>query len=170
MRKPYQEMTSCSMSAQVTCGAGDENALTFSIRCSYVPDGECTVELLAPETVKGVTAIVDGDTLRLTYKDDQCLNAGTLGSEEMSPAVCLPRMMDALRKGWLLEENREKWNDVPCVRMALDQTGSKGGKIISTLWLRQNDGTPVHGEITVDKKIILQAEFTDFKFHDILKK
>ena len=44
--------------------------------------------------------------------------------------------------------------------------GSEGGKILSTLWLRQEDGTPLRGEIAVDDEIILQAEFTAFQFHD----
>ena len=38
--------------------------------------------------------------------------------------------------GWLLEENEEVWDDVPCLRLTVDQSGSSG-KILSTLWLRQ---------------------------------
>jgi hypothetical protein len=166
-REPYQSMDGCSMEAEVTCGVGEEDALTFTLRCDYVPDGECTVEALAPETVAGVKALVDGETLQLTY-EDECLNAGTLSSEDVSPAVCLPRLMDALRKGWLLEQNQEDWDGVPCLRLCMDQTGDGGGKLLSTVWLRKDDGTPVHGEISVDNEIILQAEFTSFQFGGIL--
>ena len=76
--------------------------------------------------------------------------------------------MDTLRSGWLLEQNPEKRGTVPCVRLSLDETGKQGGKIVSTVWLRQKDGLPVCGEVAVDGKIILRAEFTEFQFGDIL--
>ena len=168
-RKAYQEMTGCTMEAAVTCGCGTQDLLTFTLRCGYVPDGTSTVEVLAPEDVAGVRATLDGKTMNLTY-DGACLNPGALKSEELSPATCLPALMNALRDGWLLEENREDWNDVPCLRVCLDQTGKNGGKFLTTLWLKQDGGTPVYGEISVDDEIILQAEFTSFEFCDTLQK
>ena len=166
-RQPYQNMTGCAMEAEVTCGADPETLLTFTLRCDYVPEGESTVEVLSPETAAGIKALVDGETMRLSY-EDLVLNAGTLSSEEISPAACLPRLMSALRNGWLLEENEETLDDVPCLRLSLDETGENGGKIVSTLWLRQEDGTPLRGEIAVDGEIILQARFTEFTFGDII--
>lgn len=165
-RTAYQDMTGCTMEATVTCSYGDTEK-EFTLKCDYVPDGTSTVEVLAPETVAGVKAEISGDTLSLSYEGD-CLNAGTLSSEDVSPADCLPWLIKALRDGWLLEQNKEDWGDVPCLRLALDQTGNNGGKVLSTLWLRQDDGTPVRGEISVDGQIILTAEFTSFQFHDIL--
>lgn len=82
--------------------------------------------------------------------------------------ACLPRLMSALREGWLLEENEESWDDIPCLRLTVDQTGEDGEKILSTLWLRQDGGAPVRGEIAVDGEIILTAEFTSFAFYDIM--
>ena len=76
--------------------------------------------------------------------------------------------MSALRDGWLLEENEETWNDVPCRRLMVDQSGTQNGKIVSTVWLRQEDGTPVRGEISVEGEIILTAEFTSFAFYDTI--
>ena len=96
-------------------------------------------------------------------------NAGVLGSEEISPAACLPRLMSALRDGWLLEENREDWNETPCLRLSVDQSGLQDGKIVSTVWLRQEDGTPLRGEIAVDGEIILTADFTSFAFCDTME-
>ena len=52
--------------------------------------------------------------------------------------------------------------------MSLEQTGTDGSSVDSTLWLKKDDHTPVRGEIAVDGKIILQAEFTDFQFGAIL--
>ena len=166
LRDAYHDMTGCTMEAAVTCSQWDR-VWQAELRCEYVPDGEITVEVLSPETIAGVRAVLDGDTLTLEY-EDLCLNAGTLSSQSVSPMDCLPRLMSALRDGWLLEENEETWNDVPCRRLMVDQSGTQNGKIVSTIWLRQEDGTPVRGEISVEGEIILTAEFTSFAFYDTI--
>ena len=166
VRTPYQEMAACTMTAEVACRQ-KESEWTALLRCEYVPGGESTVEVLEPELIAGVKAVFTDEDWRLSY-EDAILNVGSLSSEKLSPALCLPRLMSALREGWLLEENDEAWNDIPCRRLALDQTGEKGGKIVSAVWLRHDDGTPLRGEISVDGEIILTAEFTNFVFCDTI--
>lgn len=167
LRAPYANMTGCEMEAEIVWSEGDQE-WRAEVRCDYVPDGETTVEVLSPETIAGVRAVVTGEDLKLEY-EDLCLGAGTLSSQQVSPMACLPRLMSALRDGWLLEENREDWNEIPCVRLTVDQSGSQDGKILSTLWLNTADGTPVRGEIAVDDEIILTADFTGFSFYDTME-
>lgn len=166
LRNLYHDMSGCSMEAQVTC---DQQGAewTAELRCEYIPGGESTVEVLSPETIAGVKAVLQDTDWYLEYEGES-LNAGTLSREEISPAVCLPRLMNALRNGWLLEENKEVWGEVPCLRLTVDQSGTQNGKILSTVWLRQEDGTPLRGEIAVDGEIILTAEFTAFSFYDTI--
>lgn len=167
LRQRYHDMPGCTMEASVTCG---QEGLEWEalLRCAYTPDGESTVEVLEPDTIAGVKAVLSDSDWRVEYQDD-CLNAGPVGSEEISPAACLPRLMNALRDGWLLEENREDWNGTPCLRLTVDQSGLQDGKIVSTVWLRQEDGTPLRGEIAVDGEIILTADFTSFAFCDTIE-
>lgn len=167
LRRPYHDMAGCEMEASVSC---DQEGLRWeaSLRCAYVPGGESTVEVLSPEAIAGVRAVLSDTDWRLEYQGD-ALNAGSLSREEISPAMCLPRLMNALRDGWLLEENRETWAGVPCLRLSVDQSGLQDGKIVSTVWLRQEDGTPLRGEIAVDGEIILTAEFTRFSFCDTME-
>ena len=167
LRAPYANMTGCEMEAEIVWSEGDQE-WRAEVRCEYVPDGETTVEVLSTETIAGVRAVVTGEDLKLEY-EDLCLGAGTLSSQQVSPMACLPRLMSALRDGWLLEENREDWNEIPCVRLTVDQSGSQDGKILSTLWLNTADGTPVRGEIAVDDEIILTADFTGFSFYDTME-
>jgi len=166
LRDRYHDMAGCTMEAVVSC---EQEGLAWEaeLRCDYVPGGESTVEVLSPETIAGVKAVLSEPDWRLEYQGDS-LNAGTLSDEEISPAVCLPRLMNALRDGWLLEENEEEWNGVSCLRLTVDQTGVKDGKLLSTVWLRQDDGTPLRGEIAVDGEIILTADFTNFAFYDTI--
>lgn len=166
LRDRYHDMAGCTMEATVICGQGGLE-WEADLRCDYIPGGESTVEVLAPETIAGVKAVLDENTWRLEYESDS-LNAGTVSREEISPAACLPRLMNALRDGWLLEEDEETWSEVPCLRLAVDQSGTQDGKIVSTVWLRQDDGTPLRGEIAVDGEIFLTAEFTNFTFYDTI--
>ena len=166
-REQYQDMAGCTMEATVSC---EQAGLEWEavLRCEYTPDGESAVEVLAPETIAGVKAVFSDTDGSLEF-EGEVLNAGRLSTQQLSPAACLPQLMDALRDGWLLEENEEEWNDVPCLRLCLDQTGAEDGKIVSTLWLRQDDGAPLRGEIAVEGEIILTADFTDFSFYDTLE-
>ena len=143
-RMPYRNMAGCVMEAEVSC-TQDGAVWEATLRCDYVPEGETTVEVLSPETI-----------------------AGALSSQDISPMACLPQLMSALRDGWLLEENQEDWGETPCVRLTVDQTGAQDGKILSTLWLRQEDSVPLRGEIAVDGEIILTADFTSFSFYDTI--
>ena len=154
------------MEAEVFC-TQDGAVWEATLRCDYVPEGETTVEVLAPESIAGVKAVLSGGEVALEY-EDQCINAGTVSSQDISPMACLPQLMSALREGWLLEENREEWQETPCLRLTVDQTGTQDGKIYSTLWLRQEDSTPLRGEIAVDGEIILTADFTSFSFYDTI--
>ena len=166
LKRQGYDCAGCTMEAAVSC---DQEGLAWEaeLRCEYVPGGESTVEVLSPETIAGVKAVLNDTDWRLEYEGDS-LNAGALSDEEISPAACLPRLMNALRDGWLLEENEEEWNGVSCLRLTVDQTGVKDGKILSTVWLNLADGTPVRGEIAVDGEIILTADFTSFSFYDTI--
>ena len=166
IRAAYQTMSGCEMTAVVTC---DQAGLEWSatLQGTYVPGGESTVEVLEPLELAGVRAVIREDGWTLEY-GDLCLDAGILTDEAVSPATALARIVYALREGWLLEENDEDWDGVPCIRLALDQTGAAGGDMVTTVWLRQADGTPLRGEIAVDGETILTVEFTSFAFCDTI--
>lgn len=162
LRSPYHDMNSCTMTAAVSCSQ-EEQLWEAVLQCNYIPGGESTVEVLEPENIAGIQAVLTGSELKLVYQD-LCLNAGTVSTQEVSPMACLPRLMSALRDGWLLEENRESWNEIPCLRLTVDQSGIQAGKLVSTIWLRLDDGTPLRGEISVEGETILTADFSSFNF------
>ena len=110
--QPYRDMSFCAMEAEVRCDGGDGTVWDFSLRCEYDPEGTTTVEVLSPETAAGVVAEIEGEDLTLRYRD-LCLGAGTVSPEKLSPMQCLPELMAALRKGWLLAESREEVEGEP---------------------------------------------------------
>lgn len=161
LRVPYQEMAGCVMEAEVSCLLQDGESWSAALQCTYVPEGTTVVEVLSPETIAGVRAELDGNRKYLRFGGER-LDAGLVSREEISPAECLPRLMDALREGWLLEESEEELNGVPCVRLTVDQSGERAEKVCSTVWLRQDSGAPVRGEISVDGELAFTAVFTGF--------
>ena len=155
LRSVYQEMSGCEMTAEVTC---EQSGLEWSatLHGTYVPGGESTVEVLEPLELAGVRAVIREEGWTLEY-GDLCLDAGTLTEEAVSPATALARIVYALREGWLLEQNDESREGVPCTRLALDQTGASDTDIVTTVWLRQADG-----------ETILTVRFTKFGFCDTI--
>ena len=165
-RAAYQSMSGCQAEAVITCGVGEEDVISFTLRCDYQPGGKHTVEVLAPAAVAGIRAVIDGEELSVVW-EDLVLPAGTLGAAKLSPAACISWLMDALRDGWLLEECSETVGETPCLRLALDESsGAQSAE--ANLWLRQEDLIPVRGEISLDGEIILTAEFTAFRFYDTM--
>lgn len=164
LRKLYEDMAGCSMVAEVCCSF-DTLLWTGELRCDYVPSGESLVEVLKPESIAGVRARMRDDSWQLEY-EETVLPVPVLGETSLSPAACLPRLMHALREGWLLEEREEVLREIPCLRLTLDESAPDGRKIVSTLWLRREDGIPLRGEVALENEIILTAEFTSFTFYD----
>ena len=141
IRAAYREMSGCELTMKVVCGEAQREWVA-TLQCHYAPEGESTVEVTEPLELAGVRAVLREADWSLEYSD-LCLNIGPLSAEQISPATVPVRMLNALREGWLLEVNTEERQDIPCVRLALEQTGSGGGDIVTTIWLQQTDGTPV---------------------------
>lgn len=160
----YAAMEGCELEAVVKCEYADE-LRSYTLRCAYVPAGESQVTVLAPESLAGLSAVFDGETCTLRY-DGLVLPAGTLGDSQLSPAEALPRLIDALRTGYLLEQSREDIGGETLHRLTVE-TETAGAKEYWTAWLR-DDGTPTAAEITVKEKLIFRMEFTAFAFGAIL--
>lgn len=164
LRQPYLDAPGCTMTAEVSC-PWEDLVWQGTLKCDYVPGGDSTVEVLAPELIAGVKAIV-GEDFSLSY-EGEVLNIAPLTEEELSPAACLPRLLDALRSGWLLEENRETWEETECLRLVVDQSGDSG-KLVSTFWLRLEDASPLRAEVALEEETIFIVEFTEFSFCDMM--
>lgn len=160
----FAAMESCAMEARVKCEYEGE-LRAYTLRCDYAAQGESRVTVLEPEALAGLSAVFDGEGCTLRY-EELVLDAGTLGESALSPAEALPRLMEALRTGWLLEQSREEGAEGALTRLTLE-TEENGVKHDWTVWLRE-DGTPAAAETTVKEKLIFRMEFTSFSFGAIL--
>ena len=164
--EPYRAMTGCTAEAEIDCEYETE-VRTYALRCEYVPEGESTVTVLAPESLAGVSAVFSGKDASLRY-DDLVLDAGTLGGEKLSPAAVLPRLLDALRNGYLLEESREKLGEEDCLRLTFETAG-EAEKLYFTVWLPEKSGGPVAAEVSSGTVLNFRLKFTSFTFGAIIE-
>lgn len=160
LQEEYQGLDGCDLTAKVRCD-WDGEVEDYTLRCSWNADGVSTVEVLEPVLLQGVQAEFDREKLTLTY-DGVSLPAGTLSEEELSPAQCLPMLMDAICDGYILEKGAEEIDGQMCARLLFDVTGGQGNKIHDTIWFGA-DHVPIRAEVEVDGAVIFMVEFTAFQ-------
>ena len=163
----YESMESCSMEAVVCCEYFDERR-EYTLHCDYNAGGESIITVLKPAGLQGISIRFDGEKRQVLY-EDIVLDAGTVGESRLSPVEILPRMMDAVKNGWLLEENAEQMDGEPLRRMTFE-VEENGAKQYWTLLFDEKTGCPMTAELSEDSRLIFTIEFTKFKINDIIKK
>ncbi len=159
LQEEYRLLEHCDMTAKLRCDRETETE-EYTLRCRWNADGVSTVELLEPEELTGIRAEWNGDELTLIY-DDVSLAAGTYGAEELSPANCLPLLMDAIRDGYILQKNTEKTDGTECLRLLFDMTGMRGGKVQYAVWFGAGH-VPLKAEVITEEQVIFTVDFTEF--------
>ena len=112
-------------------------------------------------------SIVYDGAQRQVVCDDLVLDAPMLGQNRLSAAVILPRLMDAVKQGWLLEESAEQEGE-EALRRVTFETEEKDVKLYWTVWFDEVTGTPRYAEVSEDKQLFFTMEFTNFSFDDIM--
>ena len=158
----YDAMESCRMEAKVRCEYSSESR-EYTLACTYRAGGECEVKILAPEGLQEISVVFDGEQRRVIYKD-LVLDAPALGKNRLSAAEILPRLMDAVKQGWLLEENAEEKS----LRRMVFETEENGVKQYWTVWFDEETGVPRCAEVSEDSQLFFTIEFTNFSFDDII--
>lgn len=160
----YETAQRIEMTARVCCEYEHERR-EYTLRCIDSAQGESSVEVLSPEELCGVRAIVGGEETYLQY-DDLLLDAALLGTSKLSPAEILPRLLEAMREGWLLEQSREEGAE-ELLRLCFETEGAEE-KLYWTVWLNEETGAVTAAEVTEGEELFFTMEFTDFVFGDIL--
>ena len=158
---PYLQMT-----AEIECEYENEKR-EYTLTCHYVPDGLSVVSVVEPEALLGLVAEFEGEEKRLSYQDT-VLDAPLLGMEGLSPAGLLPLLCDAIRDGYIIEENTETCRDIDARRITFLEEGQQES-LYYTVWFTKDDGRPLAAEVTTGTVLNFKLAFTDFTFGDILE-
>jgi len=158
----YGSLAGYTAEAEVTICTQEEN-LSYTIR--FEKDGEdIRAAVLAPESVSGVTAQLDGEGLKLTY-DGTVLAAGTTPCT-LSPITCVPLLLSALPESYVSSWGESEILGVKALRLCYETEWE--GEMLSCILYFDEENLPIYGEIAEDGKIIASAGFTRFVFGDII--
>ena len=154
IQSQYDKVASAEMEAEVTLHLPEENR-TFTFVCRYAAQGETTVMILAPEELRGVTAVVEGEQLTVSY-EDMMLPAGTL--DTVCPANVLPYLLRQLGAGYVSQWCEESVDGVECYRLTVDNE-----ETLLTVWLESASLIPRFAEVAgKDGEKILSLKMLSF--------
>lgn len=157
LRTYYEQLETAQLRGEITSHLAQESR-SFTVVCDYTKDGDSHISVEAPQELAPLRATV-GDELHLTW-EDMTLAAGR--SEALSPCTCPVWLMHAAAEGYVVEWNRETWEDTPCLRLALDTTAPDGTKVLCTIWCTEDGYAPVYAEFSADGALTLSMQILSF--------
>lgn len=138
---------------------------TLHYTLSLQKDGEeIEAHVLAPDTLKGITARIDDESLSLAY-DGVMLDAGTL-NPKVSALTCVPLLFDAFPESYISVRSEENFQEHNALRVSFE-TEKEGETLLCTMYFSE-ESAPLYAEIAENGKIIAFVQFTKFAFGDIL--
>lgn len=130
----------------------DDKSEEFTLE--YAEDGDgCTVTVLSPEIIKGVSAHISKGETALEY-ESVTLDTGPLDSYGLTPMSALPLMTDAIRNGYI----DSAWTDgenIAAVYIPSDNVSVE-------MRIDKYTKTPVSAEIASDGHVRVFAEIKDW--------
>lgn len=152
------EATACQMEAEVLADYGDR-VYTYTLSFQWNEAGESRITVQAPETIRGVTAVIAEGETKLLYEGAE-LETGPLSSNGLSPLDALPALLTACREGYISQVDMERWGDVLAVRVTYGEgDGSVVDAVQYRIWYAVETGQPLYGEILSGGKSVIQCTF-----------
>lgn len=158
IQEQYAALSTAEMEAQVVTHTSEENR-EFTLQCTYDAENGATTTILSPEDLKGVSAAITAEGLKVTY-NGTAFSAGDL--QEVCPANCLPWLLESLAEGYLRSEGTEDMADRACHRLALETAANDGTKVVCTAWIDQETLLPLYAEFSTNDNIVLTVTMQSF--------
>lgn len=146
---------SCSFEAEITADYGDE-LLTFAVYCEGDNEGDLAFRITEPETIAGITGIMDREGGKLTFRDT-ALAFPLLADGQISPAGASWIFFYTLRGGYLTSVGMEE----EMLRVTIDDSYEEDALTVD-IWLNEED-IPVRAEILYDGRRILTLVIRNFQ-------
>ena len=154
-RMPYRNMAGCVMEAEVSC-TQDGAAWEATLRCDYVPEGETTVEVLAPETIAGITAHVKDSAADVSFDDTQ-LGLGSLANGRLAP-LAAPYVLGQSWAGAYIDSTGTEDG----LLRATYRLGYDKQELVVDTWFTEEPFTPQYAEISADGRMVLSIRISNF--------
>ncbi len=156
LRRTLAAAQKAAVTADVTANLGNER-FSCTLACTVTAD-ETAVELIAPETVAGIRAIVGRDAASIEYEG---LSLGLGGwTPDTSPVTALPLLLNALRAGSVLRG----WTEREGEQTLLVRDYYVTDDTTLTVWFDDGGLLPVRAEFVCGGETVLRCEILDFTY------
>lgn len=157
--KLYAELENASMQATIQADFGDRVSV-FTLRFDYARDAVSTIEILAPEEVKGIKATIEAGQTELAY-DGLMLETGPLPGTGLTPVDALPVIVQTWGHGYMSSTGVEKIDGVSYVRIVYKSTVS-GVEVEHSAWFDQRTYQPLKAETMANGARVITCTFDTF--------
>lgn len=142
----------CAMELEARAESGNL-VWELTLDCRLDPAGKGSVTVLAPESISGVTALVDDTAGSLRY-GDMALGLGLLPGTELAPAAAPGKLARSWTQAWIASAGEE---DAGVMARYED------GRFTVSTWFDENQ-IPIRAELAVDGKLCFTAEIRKFEW------
>lgn len=164
-RSKYLSMAGCTAQVELTADYG-ERIFPCTVVLDHTAGGETTLTLLEPELLRGVTARVRAGELTLEF-DGMAVEAGPLLPEGLSPLDCLPFVLEQMKTGYLSQWGYETVGERECLRLTASNPEKEPGEgVETTLWLLRPGYELLRAEVSVEGRMALRCECTEFEWKE----
>ena len=157
----YAELTQANMQVTLSADFGDRVSV-FVLKYTFFEDAASTVEILEPEEVRGVKAVIEAGQSKLEY-DGLILETGPLPGTGLTPMDALPVMLNTWRSGYVFSVGSEKLDGEACLHVVYKATVS-GVEIQQDAWFDASTYKPIKAETAADGVRVIDCVFDTVKF------
>lgn len=155
LRDALLQAEGCSFLAVVTADYGDSN-YTFTMDCSGDALGNVRFTVAEPETIQGITGVIDHEGGKLTF-DDQVLAFPLLADEQLTPVSAPWLLVRTLRGGYISAGGQ----DGEYYKVQMDDSYEED-PLRMDVWLDDRN-MPVHCDFLWANRRILSVEIRNFQ-------
>lgn len=155
LRQKLQQ-NACSFEAEVTADYSDA-LYTFKMLCEADVNGDLTFTVMEPETIAGISGLIDQSGGKLTF-DDTVLAFKLLADEQISPVSAPWILLRTLRSGYIQAASGTESG----LKLIINDSYEEDSLQLD-IWLDGND-QPEEAEILFGGRRILSIKLSEFAF------
>lgn len=144
----------CSFDAEITADYGDEMYI-FAVSCRGDSRGNLGFTVTAPETIAGITGVIENGEGKLTF-EDAVLAIPLLADGQLSPVSAPWVLLKTLQGGYLTAAGMEE----DLLRLTVNDSYAEDALQLD-IWLDSSD-RPVRADILYDGRRILAMKISNF--------
>ena len=154
----YASIRTARAEAQIVAHLASDDR-TFTVSAAYDRDGGTTTTIMEPEALRGLSATVTAEELKLLY-DGDVWAAGDGGG--LSTANCVQLLLYAAGQGFVTREGTDKIGGQEYIFLSCEATDGVGETYACSLWVQPESFAPYAAELSRAGKVLLTVTFTQF--------